>query len=149
MRIGEAAKILGVCVETLRNWEKAGKIPPKPRDLSGQRFYSKDEIDHIRALMGHGAKYNYANVPKKERKSTTKIPFASANPPLYKWEHLYELNDSDFWDWYHSKTTEELIRINKEAPDYIVPHLQRARSATTRPDENSTMSMGIMPPAGG
>ena len=146
MRIGEAAKILGVCVETLRNWEKAGKIPPKPRDLSGQRFYSKDEIDHIRALMGHGAKYEHANIPKKERKSTTKIPLAPVSPPLYNWEALYNLSDSAFWDWYHGKSSDEQLAIVKSAPEYLIYHIQRARSATSRPEEGSATSMGIMPP---
>ena len=156
MRIGEAAKVLGISVQTLRNWERFGKIPNRKCLITGQRHYDKDDIDHIKALMGRGVKHSYADtaykgqvVQAKARQSKTKIPFAPVNPPLYKWEHLYELNDSEFRDSYPSNTTEELIRINKEAPDYIVPHLQRARSATTRPDENSTMSMGIMPPAGG
>jgi len=42
IRIGKAAKILGVTVQTLRNWDKAGKLRSK-RSPGGQRYY--DLID--------------------------------------------------------------------------------------------------------
>jgi MerR family regulatory protein len=38
VRIGEAAKILGVSVQTLRNWEKSGKLQPQ-RSVGKQRYY--------------------------------------------------------------------------------------------------------------
>ncbi|OGL71954.1 hypothetical protein A3B32_02425 [Candidatus Uhrbacteria bacterium RIFCSPLOWO2_01_FULL_53_9] len=39
IRIGEAAKILGVSVQTLRNWEKSGKLHAE-RSSGQQRYYS-------------------------------------------------------------------------------------------------------------
>ena len=38
VRIGEAAKILGISVQTLRNWEKSGKLQPQ-RSAGKQRYY--------------------------------------------------------------------------------------------------------------
>jgi hypothetical protein len=44
IRIGEAAKILGVSVQTLRNWEKSNKLLPE-RSIGKQRYYSKETLD--------------------------------------------------------------------------------------------------------
>ena len=40
--IGEMAAVLQVSAETLRAWERQGKIPAPPRSRGGLRFYPKD-----------------------------------------------------------------------------------------------------------
>lgn len=42
--IGEAAKILGVSVGTVRRWEREGKIAAV-RTLGGQRRFNRDDLD--------------------------------------------------------------------------------------------------------
>ena len=42
--IQKAAKILGVCIATVRNWEKLGLIKPAFRTSGGHRRYSENEI---------------------------------------------------------------------------------------------------------
>src|SRR3989344_2837020 len=53
VRISEAAKILGVSAETLRNWEKTGKLQSE-RSHGNQRYYSLEDLKKfavdIRAL---------------------------------------------------------------------------------------------------
>ncbi|MCK9351338.1 MAG: MerR family DNA-binding transcriptional regulator [Candidatus Paceibacterota bacterium] len=44
IRIGEAAKILGVTTQTLRNWERSGKIVPE-RSVGKQRYYSLETLN--------------------------------------------------------------------------------------------------------
>ena len=46
--IGEAARLLGVSVGTVRRWEREGKITAQ-RTLGGQRRFVRDDIDKIRA----------------------------------------------------------------------------------------------------
>lgn len=46
LRIGEAAKILGVTVQTLRNWEKSGRLTSQ-RSPGGQRYYLVSEIQRL------------------------------------------------------------------------------------------------------
>lgn len=46
VRIGEAAKILGVSIDTLRDWEKAGKLKPQ-RSPGGQRLYLLAGLKHF------------------------------------------------------------------------------------------------------
>ena len=47
-RIGEAAKLLGVRVETLRTWERAGKLKTD-RTTGGQRIVPQAEVARILA----------------------------------------------------------------------------------------------------
>ena len=47
-RIGEAAEILGVRVETLRRWERAGKVRTT-RTAGGQRLVSASEVARLLA----------------------------------------------------------------------------------------------------
>lgn len=43
LKIGEAAKLLGVTPRTLRNWDASGKLPAR-RTKTGRRYYLRDEI---------------------------------------------------------------------------------------------------------
>lgn len=44
--IGEAARILGVSVETLRRWDRAGSIG-SIRTIGGQRRFRRSEIEAL------------------------------------------------------------------------------------------------------
>ncbi len=46
IRIGKVAEILGVSIQTLRNWEKAKKIQSE-RSFGGQRYYLLKDIKHF------------------------------------------------------------------------------------------------------
>jgi molybdopterin-binding protein len=45
-RIGEAAKLIGVRVETLRTWERSGKLKTK-RSEGGQRIVPESEVARV------------------------------------------------------------------------------------------------------
>jgi DNA-binding transcriptional MerR regulator len=49
VRIKEAAAILGVHQNTLRNWGRAGKIVEYRHPINGYRLYRKSELEAIRA----------------------------------------------------------------------------------------------------
>ena len=44
VKIGKAAEILGVCVQTLRRWEKSGQLVPDKKTEGGTRYYDKDRL---------------------------------------------------------------------------------------------------------
>ncbi len=46
VRIGEAAKVLNVSVQTLRNWEKTGKLRPE-RSTGQQRYYALRDLKNF------------------------------------------------------------------------------------------------------
>jgi len=49
--VGEAARALGISVDTLRRWERSGRIATE-RDSANRRVVSQDEVDR---LGGHTA----------------------------------------------------------------------------------------------
>jgi len=49
MRIARAAQLLGLSTSTLKRLEKRGLIHPR-KDCNGQRRYTIDDIQRIRAL---------------------------------------------------------------------------------------------------
>lgn len=46
LTIGEASEYLGVSIDTLRRWEKKGRITPY-RSPGGHRYYEKEELDSL------------------------------------------------------------------------------------------------------
>lgn len=67
--IGKAAKLLGVSKDTLRRWEKEGKITSQ-RTLKGHRRYSQAEITHHRKKSPFESKITlgYARVSSHDQK---------------------------------------------------------------------------------
>lgn len=46
---GPVARELGVAVETLRFWERTGKIACARRTAGGRRLYTREEVERIRS----------------------------------------------------------------------------------------------------
>lgn len=49
--IGELAKMFGVSAESLRNWEKNGKLPQPVRTPGGHRRYNESHAEALRKLF--------------------------------------------------------------------------------------------------
>ena len=49
MTVAEAAAYLGVSVNTLRNWGKAGRIKERRHPVNSYRLYKRAELDRILA----------------------------------------------------------------------------------------------------
>ena len=52
MRMGEAAEMLGVSVETVRRWSKDGRLAVV-RTSGGQRLVARDEVARLQAQRRH------------------------------------------------------------------------------------------------
>lgn len=49
--INEAARNLGISVDSLREWERQGTIPKAKRTPGGHRRYSDTDLDRINNIM--------------------------------------------------------------------------------------------------
>lgn len=47
---GPVARELGIAVETLRLWERTGKIASARRTAGGRRLYTREEVERIRVI---------------------------------------------------------------------------------------------------
>lgn len=52
MSIGEASRMSGVGVETIRFYERTGVTPPAPRTAAGRRVYDSAAVERLRLLKG-------------------------------------------------------------------------------------------------
>ena len=50
MRIGDLAKAAGCDIETVRHYERVGLLDPPPRDHSGYRQYSQDDLNRLQFI---------------------------------------------------------------------------------------------------
>ena len=48
----QIAEWFKISTESLRNWERAGKIPPAVRTLGGHRRYTIEHVNKLASLMG-------------------------------------------------------------------------------------------------
>ncbi len=44
LTVGEAAEFLGVSKDTMRRWDRAGKLQARRHPITGYRLYSKKEL---------------------------------------------------------------------------------------------------------
>lgn len=45
--VGEAAERLGVTTETLRNWDRSGKLVPLRNPVTGYRYYLVSQLEEF------------------------------------------------------------------------------------------------------
>jgi MerR family transcriptional regulator, copper efflux regulator len=51
LKIKAAATFLGVSVNTLRNWERAGKLATYRHPINGYRLYKKSDLEALLAAI--------------------------------------------------------------------------------------------------
>jgi putative resolvase len=70
--IGDFAELIGVTQQTLRNWDKVGKLKPSHTGKSGYRYYSQQQLQYYLGLKGeHPAKrkvIGYCRVSSNKQK---------------------------------------------------------------------------------
>jgi len=51
LTIKEAAEFLGVSTETLRNWDRSGKLVPTRNPFNQYRIYRKSDLENLLKLL--------------------------------------------------------------------------------------------------
>ena len=79
LRLGEAADLVGVSVDTLRRWATDGKLPTQ-RTPGGQRTVRREDVAHliaerrrsspVRTIVGQSARNRFPGVITAVRKDT-------------------------------------------------------------------------------
>lgn len=68
VKIGEAAKILGVTVQTLRKWETSHQLLPDKKTDGGTRYYSLENLLGVKNVKDSTLTYGYARVSSHDQK---------------------------------------------------------------------------------
>jgi len=131
--IGQAAELLGVHVQTLRNWEKSGKLKPDSISPGGTRRYN---LDRILAISGKelpveaDTRYTvaYARVSSDDQKEDLKRQAQVLE--LYCAEHGYQyelITDLGSGMNYYKKGLTALINkiLNNEVKRLVITNKDR------------------------
>ena len=73
LTVGDAADVLGVSKDTLRRWDRAGKLQARRHPVTGYRLYLKKELDLFLRRIGdrnerHGKSILKTNKSAKSRR---------------------------------------------------------------------------------
>lgn len=83
--VGEAARLLGISVETLRRWDKDGRIRTE-RDKANRRTVPASEVSRLRGETPHGisARNHFAGVVQSVKVEVLlgQVEMASPIPPV-------------------------------------------------------------------
>lgn len=63
LQIKAAAAMLGVSINTLRNWERAGKLVPIRHPMNGYRLYRTEDLEQVLQSI-HTATTNLVPLPR-------------------------------------------------------------------------------------
>ena len=71
IKIGEAAKILGVSIQTLRRWEENGYLVPDRKSEGKTRYYNLDKLMN-KEIFENNLTVGYARVSSHDQKKDLK-----------------------------------------------------------------------------
>ena len=95
LSIGKFAKSLGVSIQTLRNWDKEGKLKPTYVTENGYRYYSEDLLNKFRNIKNVNKikKKNilYARVSTKNQKDELNIQIDNLKQYAYSKVYSFEI----------------------------------------------------------
>lgn len=95
LSIGKFAKSLGVSIQTLRNWDKEGKLKPTYVTENGYRYYSEDLLNKFRNIKNVNKikKKNilYARVSTKCQKDDLDIQIDNLKQYAYSKGYSFEI----------------------------------------------------------
>ena len=67
--IHEVSEILGVSAQTLRNWDKSGKLRPHHKSANGYRYYAEDDLNMLLGVKSQNGKtVGYCRVSSPKQK---------------------------------------------------------------------------------
>jgi len=67
--IHEVSEMLGVSAQTLRNWDKSGKLRPHHKSANGYRYYAEDDLNMLLGVKSQNGKtVGYCRVSSPKQK---------------------------------------------------------------------------------
>ena len=93
IQIGEAAKLRGVSIDTLRRWEKSGKIQAVRTEGGHRRYRVADLLKVDNPHFRYTVIYGRVSTPDKKEDLSRQIGVLKLYCQQYGWESIYTLKD--------------------------------------------------------
>ena len=122
--IHEFSKILGVSAQTLRNWDKNGKLHPHHTTASGYRYYSQEQLNEVLHIKPKNERITigYCRVSSKKQKDDLERQVENVRTYLLSQGQPFEIIcDIGSGINYKKKGLQELIkRISENKVEKVV-----------------------------
>ena len=122
--IHEFSKILGVSAQTLRNWDKNGKLHPHHTTASGYRYYSEEQLNEVLHIKPKNNRITigYCRVSSQKQKDDLERQIENVRTYLLaKGEPFEIISDIGSGINYKKKGLQELIkRISENKVEKVV-----------------------------
>ena len=94
--IGKFAKLIGVTTQSLRNWDRTGKLKPHHIAESGYRYYSQEQLYHYLGLKNEKSKENritvgYCRVSSNKQKDDLERQIENVKTFMYAKGYSFEI----------------------------------------------------------
>ena len=112
--INEFSKILGVSAQTLRNWDKSGKLHPHHTSTNGYRYYSHEQLGQVMNIKTNVDKkvIGYCRVSSNKQKDDLKRQIENMQMYLTSQGKPFEIiSDIGSGINYKKKGLKELIKL--------------------------------------
>ncbi|MCY7335442.1 MAG: IS607 family transposase [Chamaesiphon sp.] len=93
LQIGDAAKLKGVSIDTLRRWEKAGKIQAVRTEGGHRRYRVADLLKVDNSTLRHTVVYGRVSTPDKKDDLARQIGVLELYCQEHSWDSVYVLKD--------------------------------------------------------
>ena len=110
--INKFAKIIGVTPQTLRNWDRSGRLHPHHTSTNGYRYYSEEQLCAVTGIQFAPRKViGYCRVSSRKQKDDLERQVESLRTYLYAQGNPFEIiTDIGSGINYTKKGLQELIR---------------------------------------
>ena len=110
--INKFAKIIGVTPQTLRNWDRSGRLHPHHTSTNGYRYYSEEQLCAVTGIQFAPRKViGYCRVSSRKQKDDLERQVENLRTYLYAQGNPFEIiTDIGSGINYTKKGLQELIR---------------------------------------
>jgi predicted site-specific integrase-resolvase len=115
--IGKFAKLIGVTQQSLRNWDKTGKLKPHHVSESGYRYYSQEQLHYYLGLKNERQKNDrivvgYCRVSSNKQKDDLERQIENVKTFMYAKGYLFKIvSDIGSGINYNKKGLNQLISM--------------------------------------
>ena len=116
LTINKVSKLLGVTPQTLRNWDKQGKLKPHHVSPNGYRYYSKEDLDKFLKIPSQDKiTIGYCRVSSNKQKDDLQRQIENMNIYLMAQGKPFRIiSDIGSGINYNKKGLQELIKLISE-----------------------------------
>ncbi len=148
--IGKAADFLGVSVDTVRRWDKAGKLHSKRLD-GKNRYFSVRELEEVKGKRGvsigeaaRQLELSAATLRRLEEKELIRPERNRAGERMYTKETIEEFLKSEYWLKQKKQLREKTLRspLGKMTVE-TANEMRRKEGTAEKKNEQEGLKMGI------